>query len=169
MKRIGLISDTHSYLDEAIFTHFESCDEIWHAGDVGAVGVLDRLEAFKPLRVVFGNIDGSPVKIRSTENLHFELEGFRIWMTHIGGAPPRYNPEVRPTLRTQTPDIFVCGHSHILRVLRDPALNNMLYINPGAAGKEGFHKMRTLLRFTLNSGKISDMEVVELGLRGAIQ
>lgn len=169
MKRIGLISDTHAYLDDAVFQHFAACDEIWHAGDVGNVEILDRLEAFKPLRVVFGNIDGSAVRRHSVENLHFELEGFKIWMTHIGGAPPRYNPTVRPTLRAQTPDIFVCGHSHILRVLRDPALNNMLYMNPGAAGKEGFHKMRTLLRFTLETGKIKDMEVVELGLRGAIQ
>ena len=168
MKRIGLISDTHSYLDEAVFRHFEACDEIWHAGDVGTVEILDRLEAFKPLRAVFGNIDGSAIKQRCVENMHFELEGFDIWMTHIGGAPPRYNPVVRPTLLSRTPDVFVCGHSHILRVLRDPKLNNMLYLNPGAAGKEGFHKMRTLLRFSLDSGKIKDMEVVELGLRGAI-
>ncbi len=169
MKRIGLISDTHSYLDEAVFQHFEECDEIWHAGDVGSVKILDQLEAFKPLRVVYGNIDGRPIQLRSTENLHFELEGFHVWITHIGGAPPRYNLVVRPALLTQTPNIFVCGHSHILRVMRDPALNNMLYINPGAAGKEGFHKMRTLLRFTLDRGKIKDMEVVELGLRGTIQ
>ncbi|MPR36994.1 metallophosphoesterase family protein [Salmonirosea aquatica] len=169
MKRIGLISDTHSHLDEAVFLHFKNCDEIWHAGDVGHVDILNRLEAYKPLRVVYGNIDGKPVQLRSKENLHFELEGFHVWMTHIGGAPPRYNPTVRPELRTETPDIFVCGHSHILRVLRDPALNNMLYLNPGAAGKEGFHKMRTLLRFSLDSGKIKAMEVVELGLRGAIQ
>jgi putative phosphoesterase len=168
MKRIGLISDTHGHLDEAVFQHFAACDEIWHAGDVGNVEILDRLESFKLLRVVYGNIDGSAVRLRSVENLHFELEGFKIWMTHIGGAPPGYNPAVRPTLRAQPPDIFVCGHSHILRVMRDPALHNMLYMNPGAAGREGFHKMRTLLRFNLDSGKIKDMEVVELGLRGAI-
>ena len=169
MKRIGLISDTHGYLDEAVFQHFDECDEIWHAGDVGRVEILDRLDAFKPLSVVYGNIDGRAVQLRSAENLHFELEGFRIWMTHIGGAPPRYNPIVRPTLRAQTPDMFVCGHSHILRVMRDPALKAMLYLNPGAAGKEGFHKMRTLLRFTLDTGKIKGMEVVELGLRGALE
>ena len=169
MKRIGLISDTHGYLDEAVFQHFDECHEVWHAGDVGNVEILDRLEAFKPLRVVYGNIDGRTVQLRSAENLHFELESFRIWMTHIGGAPPRYNPTVRPTLRAETPDIFVCGHSHILRVMRDPALKNMLYINPGAAGKEGFHKMRTILRFTLDAGKIKDMEVVELGKRGVLE
>ena len=168
MKKIGLLSDTHSYLDEKVFAHFEACDEVWHAGDVGSVSILDQLEKFKPLRVVFGNIDSKEVRQRSVENLHFELEGFRVWMTHIGGAPPRYNPVVGPELRASPPDIFVCGHSHILRVLRDPKLANMLYINPGAAGKEGFHKMRTLLRFTLDAGKIKDMEVVELGKRGAL-
>lgn len=169
MKRIGLISDTHGYLDDAVFQHFDECHEVWHAGDVGNVEILDRLEAFKPLRVVYGNIDGRAVQLRSAENLDFELEGFRIWMTHIGGAPPRYNPIVRPQLQRAPPAIFVCGHSHILRVIRDPALQNMLYINPGAAGKEGFHKMRTLLRFSLDTGKIKDMEVVELGKRGALE
>ncbi|TDB64573.1 metallophosphoesterase family protein [Arundinibacter roseus] len=168
MTRIGLLSDTHGFLDEAIFEHFATCDELWHAGDVGSTRILDQLEAFKPLRVVFGNIDNQAVRIRSVENLHFELEGFRIWMTHIGGAPPGYNPQVRPELRANPPHLFVCGHSHILRVIRDPKLHNMLYINPGAAGKEGFHNVRTLLRFVLHEGKISEMEVVELGKRGAL-
>lgn len=168
MKKIGLISDTHSYLDEAVFEHFRDCDEIWHAGDVGNATIIEKLEAFKPLRVVYGNIDGHEVKLRSVENLHFELEGFRIWMTHIGGAPPRYKPAIKQQFKLSTPDIFVCGHSHILKVMRDPAFSNMLYINPGAAGKEGFHHMRTLLRFTLDHGNIKGMEVVELGKRGAL-
>ncbi|GHB82462.1 metallophosphoesterase family protein [Persicitalea jodogahamensis] len=169
MKRIGLISDTHGYLDEAVFDHFKACDEIWHAGDIGTGEIITKLEAFKPLRAVSGNIDGQSIRAMVPENQHFEVEGVHIWITHIGGYPPRYNPQVRPALRAQTPDIFVCGHSHILRVMRDPALSNMLYLNPGAAGKEGFHKMRTLLRFSIESGKVKDMEVVELGLRGAIK
>jgi hypothetical protein len=169
LKKIGLISDTHSYLDETVFEHFKNCDEVWHAGDVGTASIIEQLEAFKPTRIVFGNIDGHEVKARSVENLHFELEGFRIWITHIGGAPPRYKPAIKQALKLNTTDIFVCGHSHILKVMRDPALANMLYINPGAAGKEGFHHMRTLLRFTLDSGAIKDMEVVELGKRGTIQ
>lgn len=168
MKRIGLISDTHGFLDEAVFQHFEECDEIWHAGDVGDAKILERLEEFKLLRAVSGNIDGQSVRSLAPEDQHFNLEGFKVWITHIGGYPPRYNPKVKPLLRVETPDIFVCGHSHILRVMRDPALSNMLYLNPGAAGREGFHKMRTLLRFSLDKGKVKDMEVVELGKRGEI-
>lgn len=169
MKSIGLLSDTHGYLDPRIMDYFSNCDEIWHAGDIGSVEIIDQLEAFKPVRIVFGNIDNKAIQVRSHENLHFELEGFRIWMTHIGGAPPRYNPTVLPILRSETPDIFICGHSHILRVIRDKELKNMLYINPGAAGREGFHKIRTLLRFNLHEGLISQMEVIELGKRGAIE
>jgi len=168
MKSIGLLSDTHGYLDPRIFEYFANCDEIWHAGDIGSVAIIDQLEAFKPSRIVFGNIDNKEIQVRSHENLNFELEGFRIWMTHIGGAPPRYNPAVLPVLRDDTPDIFICGHSHILRVIRDKDLKNMLYINPGAAGREGFHKIRTLLRFNLHEGLITQMEVIELGKRGAI-
>jgi putative phosphoesterase len=168
MKRIGLLSDTHGYLDERIFDHFSTCDEIWHAGDIGSVEIIGKLEAFKPTRIVFGNIDSNEVRLRTVENLHFELEGFRVWITHIGGAPPRYNPVVMPTLKANTPDIFVCGHSHILRVIRDEKLNNMLYFNPGAAGREGFHKFRTILRFNMHEGLISQMEAIELGKRGAM-
>jgi len=169
MTSIGLLSDTHGYLDPRIFDYFANCDEVWHAGDIGSVAIIEQLEAFKPTRIVFGNIDDKSIQIRSQENLFFELEGFRIWMTHIGGAPPRYNPAVMPTLKEDTPDIFICGHSHILRVIRDKDLKNMLYINPGAAGREGFHKIRTLLRFNLHEGLITQMEVIELGKRGAIE
>lgn len=168
MKRIGLLSDTHGYLDPAIFSHFSLCDEIWHAGDVGSTEIIEKLRDFKPLRVVYGNIDARDVQQMSEEHSNFELEGFNVWMTHIGGAPPRYNPQVMPKLRSDTPDIFVCGHSHILRVIRDKELKNMLYINPGAAGKEGFHKFRTILRFNLHDGLISQMEAIELGKRGAV-
>ncbi|MCE7042548.1 metallophosphoesterase [Dyadobacter sp. CY312] len=169
MKRIGLLSDTHGFMDNRVLNHLSQCDEIWHAGDIGSVKIIDQLEAFKPTRIVFGNIDDKEIQRRTHENLHFEIEGFRIWMTHIGGAPPRYNPAVLPALKSDAPDIFICGHSHILRVIRDKEMSNMLYINPGAAGKEGFHKMRTLLRFNLHEGVISQMEVVELGKRGAIE
>ena len=168
MKSIGLLSDTHGYLDERVFDHFSNCDEIWHAGDIGSTKIVDQLEAFKPTRIVFGNIDSHDVRIRTQENLHFEIEGFRVWITHIGGAPPKYNPQVYKQLKTETPDIFICGHSHILRVMRDPALQNMFYMNPGACGREGFHKFRTLLRFNLHDGLISAMEAIELGRRGAL-
>ncbi len=166
MRHIGLLSDTHSYLDERLFAHFKDCDEIWHAGDVGTRSIVTQLEAFKPLRAVRGNIDSRQIDL--PDHQRFEIEGLKIWMTHIGGAPPRYNPQVRPELQAQTPDIFICGHSHILRILRDPALQNMLYINPGAAGKEGFHKVRTALRFAIDNGKIQDMELIDLGKRGFV-
>lgn len=168
MKTIGLLSDTHGYLDPTIFRHFEFVDEIWHAGDIGNVEIVDRLRQFKPCRIVYGNIDGHPIKVRTNENLHFEIEGLRVWITHIGGYPPKYNPAVKKLLKANPPDIFVCGHSHVLRVMRDPLLAQMLYINPGAAGKEGFHHMRTAIRFTLDNGKIGDMVVIELGKRGSI-
>lgn len=161
MIRIGLLSDTHSYLDPQLFTHFEACDELWHAGDVGALTVAEQLRAFRPLRIVCGNIDRETSDLPSHQR--FTLEGFDVWMTHIGGTPPRYNPAVRPKLQLNPPDLFVCGHSHVLKVTRDPKLNNLLFINPGAAGKTGFHQMRTAMRFTLDAGRIMDMQVIELG------
>jgi putative phosphoesterase len=163
MTRIGLLSDTHSYLDPQVFTYFENCDEIWHAGDVGNLEVLRQLTAFKPLRVVCGNIDSETHDLPSHQR--FQLESFDIWITHIGGTPPKYNPIVRPNLQINPPDIFICGHSHILKIVRDARMNDLLYINPGAAGKTGFHLIRTCLRFTLHDGHISDMEVIELGKR----
>ncbi|MEI6817717.1 MAG: metallophosphoesterase family protein [Bacteroidota bacterium] len=168
MKRLGLLSDTHGFLDARLLEHFEECDEIWHAGDFGSIEVSNELERFKPLRGVYGNIDGA--ELRKIHPLHqrFRMEGFNVWMTHIGGYPPAYNPEMRPLLRNDPPDIFICGHSHILRILRDDKLRNMLYINPGAAGREGFHKVKTAIRFTLDDGKIKDMEVIELGNRGEL-
>lgn len=161
MTRIGLLSDTHSYLDPQIFTHFAQCDEIWHAGDVGNLTVYEQLRDFRPLRIVSGNIDLESQDLPA--NQRFTLEGLTVWMVHIGGSPPKYNPTVRPLLRANPPAIFVCGHSHILKVLRDPALNNMLFINPGAAGKTGFHQMRTAIRFSLDAGRVMDMQVIELG------
>lgn len=166
--KIGLLSDTHGFLDPKIFEHFKDCDEVWHAGDIGDLQVAGRLRAFKPLRAVYGNIDGKEVQAEFPENLFFECEGLSVWITHIGGAPPRYNSAVMERLRTNTPDIFICGHSHILRVAKDPALRNMLYLNPGAAGNQGFHHMKTLLRFEISGKNVKNMEAIELGRRGLI-
>jgi len=166
MKRIGLISDTHSYLDESVFKHFENCDEIWHAGDVGNIYVLDRLEEFKPTISVYGNIDGQEIRLRAPEKQVFTSEGVKVYMIHIGGTPPRYAKDVLSDLRIEKPDLFICGHSHILKVVPDKDLGAMLYMNPGAAGHHGFHKIRTLLRFELNAGKVQKLEAIELGKRG---
>lgn len=164
--KIGLISDTHSYLDPRVFDYFKDCDEVWHAGDVGNASVLDELENFKPLRGVYGNIDGQEIRVRLPEKNVFVLEGVRVYMIHIGGTPPRYARGVKAELKSHEPNLFICGHSHILKVMPDKALNNMLYMNPGAAGRQGFHKVRTLLRFELNQGKIEKLEAIELGKRG---
>lgn len=165
--KIGLLSDTHSYLDPKVFTYFKDCDEIWHAGDIGNDAVANELEKFKTLRAVFGNIDDKAMQARYPEDLWFTCEGLTIWMTHIGGAPPNYNPRVKKVLKDKVPDVFICGHSHILRVKKDPAIN-MLYINPGAAGNHGFHSIKTLIRFEINTKIISKLEVIELGKRGAL-
>jgi putative phosphoesterase len=168
MKKIGLLSDTHGYLDPKVFTHFKNCDEVWHAGDIGTLEVADALEKFKPFRAVYGNIDDKDLQVRYPEDLFFQCEGVTIWMTHIGGAPPNYNPRVKKMLRQNSPQLFICGHSHILRVKRDPNFDNMLYLNPGACGNQGFHHIKTIVRFDLNEGKIENMEVIELGKRGAL-
>ncbi|WP_128547628.1 metallophosphoesterase family protein [Larkinella soli] len=165
MTRIGLLSDTHSYLDPQIFRYFEDCDEVWHAGDIGSLELVDQLRAFKPLRGVSGNIDSKEIERECPIHQRFELEGLDIWITHIGGSPPRYNPFVRPNLQAKPPDLFICGHSHILKVKRDPTLNDLLFINPGAAGKSGFHQVRTCIRFSLDDRRVSGMEVIELGRR----
>jgi putative phosphoesterase len=164
MKRIGLLSDTHSYLDEAVFRHFTNCDEIWHAGDIGEESVIDALEAFKPTRIVFGNIDSVAIRKRTTENLRFNCEGLDVWITHIGGRPGNYATPVRADLKANPPGLFICGHSHICMVKFEPYLR-MIYMNPGAAGKHGFHQVRTLLRFEIESGKVQNVEVIELGKR----
>ena len=166
--KIGLLSDTHGSLDPKVFSYFEACDEIWHAGDIGTVSVFEQLESFKPMRAVYGNIDGADIRARCPKDLHFECEGCLVWITHIGGYPPRYNREVKPQLVGSPPDLFICGHSHILKIGRDPALSNMLYINPGAAGVYGFHKIKTLVRFEIDQGICRDLQVIELGPRGKI-
>ncbi|WPP52141.1 metallophosphoesterase family protein [Catalinimonas niigatensis] len=161
--KILLFSDTHSYIDETILSYCEMADEVWHAGDIGDFSLVERIQEIKPLRAVYGNIDGEAVRSTYPEDLWFEVEGLSIWMTHIGGYPPRYNSRVRKVLSGRQPDIFVCGHSHILKVLRDQERRGMLCLNPGAAGKHGFQKVRTMLRFELQSGKVKGMEAIELG------
>jgi putative phosphoesterase len=163
--RIGLMSDTHGFLDDAIFRHFEECDEVWHAGDFGTVEVLDRLSAFRPVRGVYGNVDGAELRAALPEVLSWECEGIRVWMTHIGGYPGNYDRRAGAELRRIRPDLFLCGHSHILKVMRDQSLG-LLHMNPGACGHHGWHEMRTLLRFTVEAGKISGVEAIELGVRG---
>lgn len=162
MKKIGLLSDTHGYWDERYVRHFESCDEIWHAGDIGSIEVADRLAAFRPLRAVYGNIDGRELRLRFPQTLRFEVEGVQVLIKHIGGYPGHYDPSVRGSLLTRPPQLFISGHSHILKVKYDKTLS-MLHINPGAAGKQGFHRVRTLVRFVVDQGCFSDLEVIELG------
>jgi putative phosphoesterase len=163
--RIGLLSDTHGFLDEAVFGYFAECDEVWHAGDFGTVEILDRLSAFRPLRGVYGNVDGAELRAGLPEALEWECEGVRVWMTHIGGYPGNYDRRAGAELRMRKPDLFICGHSHILKVMRDRTLG-LLHMNPGACGHHGWHQVRTLLRFTVGSGQISGVEAVELGPRG---
>lgn len=162
MKKIGLLSDTHGYWDERYVRHFESCDEIWHVGDIGSIEVADRLAAFRPLRAVYGNIDGRELRLRFPQTLRFEVEGAQVLIKHIGGYPGHYDPSVRGSLLTRPPQLFISGHSHILKVKYDKTLS-MLHINPGAAGKQGFHRVRTLVRFVVDQGCFSDLEVIELG------
>jgi uncharacterized protein len=160
------MSDTHGFLDQAIFSYFAETDEIWHAGDFGPLELLQRLKDFKPLRGVYGNIDGQDVRAETASEIEWECEGLRIYMTHAGGYPGHYDPKAKKELAKRRPDLFICGHSHILRVIRDPTLG-LLYMNPGACGRQGWHTTRTLLRFNVDSGKISDVEAIELGPRAA--
>jgi len=165
--RIALLSDTHGYMGPEILEAVSGCDEIWHAGDIGSLAVTDQLAAIAPLVGVYGNIDDYRVRAEFPEDQWLEREGLSILMTHIAGAPGRYNPRVRGLLREKRPDLLVCGHSHILRVFRTPVQGHW-YLNPGAAGKHGFHVIRTLLTFTLGPGGLSEMAVVEFGKRGAL-
>lgn len=162
MVRIGLISDTHNYLDEAVFKHFENCDEIWHAGDFGTIELANQLASFKPLKAVYGNIDGNDIRTIYPEQLVFNCEDVKVMMRHIGGYPPRYNPETKKELLIHQPQLFISGHSHILKVIYDDKIN-CLHMNPGAAGKQGWHKVRTLIRFIIDGKDMKDCEVIELG------
>lgn len=162
MKKIGLLADTHHYFDPSIETYFGQCDEIWHAGDFGDISIVDQLRKIAPVRGVYGNIDGSDIKQEFPLNLRFEVEGVDVFMTHIGGQPGRYALPIRQELEENTPDVFICGHSHILKIVRDRKLKNMLYMNPGAAGKHGFQLYRTIVRFDVDGGKLKNMEVITL-------
>ena len=159
--KIGLLSDTHCHIDSRIYEYFSQCDEIWHAGDIGNLDTVNQLQQFKPLRAVYGNIDGYSIRQLFPQHLHFTVEGMRVWITHIGGFPGRYDREVYPLLVKNPPDIFICGHSHILKVMYDEKLK-LLHINPGAAGKYGFHTIQTLIRFEIKDKKTDNLEVIEL-------
>lgn len=165
--QIGLLSDTHAYLDPKVMHHFKDCDEVWHAGDIGNLAVLEQLEAFKPLRIVYGNIDDEQLRARTPLNALFTVAELKVFITHIGGYPGRYTPRVRKILDEEKPGLYICGHSHILKVMPDPK-RGLIHMNPGACGKHGFHQVRTLIRFRIEAGKLYDVEVIELGLRGAL-
>ena len=160
MKKILLISDTHGYIDKKIVNYASRVDEIWHAGDIGDISVSDKLKKIKPLRAVYGNIDDQ--KIRAEFPLHnrFICEKVKVWITHIGGYPKRYNPKILKELKSNPPDLFICGHSHILKVINDKQLD-LLHINPGAIGKHGLHRVRTMIQFEINGKKIENLSVIE--------
>ncbi|MBO5880406.1 MAG: metallophosphoesterase family protein [Paraprevotella sp.] len=161
MTRIGLLSDTHSFWDDKYLAHFEQCDEIWHAGDIGSLEVAQKLSEFRPFQAVYGNCDGGDLRRFYSEKLRWKCEDAEILMTHIGGYPGKYDFKVRKQLYERPPHLFISGHSHILKVQFDPTLN-LLHINPGAAGLQGWHKVRTLVRFTIDGQKFKDLEVVEI-------
>ena len=161
MKKIGLLSDTHSYLHPKIFEYLIDCDEIWHAGDIGNVSVIDELAKFKPIRAVYGNIDGQEIRRIYPKNQRFTCEEVDVWITHIGGYPNRYSSDVRESIKKNPPKLFISGHSHILKVMYDKKLD-LLHMNPGAAGKYGIHKLITMLRFNINGKEIKNLEVIEL-------
>jgi putative phosphoesterase len=170
MTRIGILSDTHGLLDKRIFAHFKDVDEIWHAGDIGSDEVLRKLREFKPTRAVFGNMDSGDIRYSLDEFYRFRVEDVNVLMTHIGGYPGHYNPWLIPIFSKALEnyddpnhriDLFVCGHSHILKVQYDKALG-LLHINPGAAGLQGWHTVRTLVRFSIDAGNFSDLEVIEM-------
>ena len=165
MKKIGLISDTHGYLDEAVFKHFGDCDEIWHAGDFGSITIAEQLQKVQiPVKGVYGNIDGQDVRTVYPEQLVWLCEEVKVLMTHIGGYPPKYNPKVKEQLRIHRPQLFISGHSHILKIMFDSNLQ-CLHMNPGAAGKQGWHAMRTLILFGIDGKEMKDCKVIELGKR----
>lgn len=165
MKKILLLSDTHSYIDDQILKFVQQADEVWHAGDIGDLAVTDAIKKIKPLRAVFGNIDDKDARTEFPLDAKFTVEKVSVWMTHIGGYPNKYNQRIREDIKKNPPKIFIAGHSHILKVVYDKKLN-LLHLNPGAAGNHGFHKVRTMLRFDLDNGDIKNMEIIELAKRG---
>ena len=164
MKKILLLSDTHGYMDEDILKYVKQSDEVWHAGDIGDLSVTDKIKSLKPLKAVYGNIDDVKARAEFPEHNRFLCENVDVWITHIGGYPNRYSPRVKPNILTNPPKLFICGHSHILKVMPDKTLN-LLHMNPGAIGKYGFHNKRTMLRFQINGSKIENLEVIEFNRR----
>lgn len=164
MTKILLLSDTHSYIDDDILKYVKLVDEVWHAGDIGDLKVTDAIKNLKPLRGVYGNIDNAQIRVEFPEHNRFKCEDVDVWMTHIGGYPKAYNVRVRDEIRLNPPKLFICGHSHILKVMPDKKLH-LLHMNPGAVGKHGFHKIRTMLRFTIDGSKIENLEVIEFNKR----
>jgi putative phosphoesterase len=166
--KIGVLSDTHGYLDDKLFDFFSDCDEIWHAGDIGNLEVINKLKNFRPLVAVYGNIDGSDVRLETRLHQRLFREGMDIWMTHIGGYPGSYVRTIRSEIRKNPPGVLITGHSHILKVMHDKK-NGLLHINPGAAGFHGFHKVRTAARFIIDNKKIKDLDIIELGNRSIVK
>jgi putative phosphoesterase len=167
MVRIGLLSDTHGYLDPRVFKFFVDVDQIWHAGDLGTIDVARQLESFKPLVGVHGNIDGAEIRQIYPADQRFDCEGLDVWITHIGGYPGRYDRRVQKQIVANPPGLFITGHSHILRVKKDKRLN-LLHLNPGAAGNQGFHKVKTMLMFEIKAGTLGKLQAVDLGARGSV-
>jgi len=167
LKKIGIISDTHGYLDERIIHHLKDRDEIWHAGDWGGIEVSDKLAAIAELKGVYGNIDGREIRLSYPKVLRFNCEGIHVLMTHIGGYPGKYAQDIRDEIKSNPPNLFICGHSHIVKIMRDPK-SGLLHINPGAAGKSGFHKVRTLVLLDIEGSQIKNLRVVELGPKSDI-
>jgi putative phosphoesterase len=167
VKNIILLSDTHSYLDDKIIKYLSDADEIWHAGDVGNYLLIEKLQKYKPVRAVYGNIDGQDIRKSYPKNLIFQCEDVTVFITHIGGYPGKYNPETKKIIESEKPNLFICGHSHILKVMFDKQ-NELLHINPGAAGNHGFHQVKTLVRFTIDGQNIKDLSVIELGTRTSV-
>ena len=164
MTKILLLSDTHSYMDATILKYVAQADEVWHAGDIGSLKITDTLAKFRPLKAVYGNIDDAIIQKEFPLDNRFKCEGVDVYMTHIGGYPPKYNPRTRKKIQENPPKLFICGHSHILKVMMDKTLG-VLHMNPGACGRHGFHQVRTMLRFVIDGDNIKDLEVVELGKR----
>lgn len=164
MMRIALLSDTHTHLDSNLFKYLKNCDEIWHAGDIGNMKTANRLAELAPLKAVHGNADGQDIRQVYPKNLRFRCEDVGVWITHIGGYPKRYDINVREEITRNPPQLFISGHSHILKVMYDKELN-LLHINPGAAGLQGFHQVQTMVRFTIDGKQIKDLEVVEFGTK----
>ncbi|MFV8370574.1 metallophosphoesterase family protein [Flavobacterium sp. LB2R40] len=164
MKKILLLSDTHSHIDDLILKYVAQADEVWHAGDIGDLAVTDSLKKLKPLRGVYGNIDDATARLEFPLHNRFMCEDVDVWITHIGGYPGKYNATIKSVIETNPPKLFICGHSHILKVIFDKK-NNLLHMNPGAAGKSGFHNVRTMLRFVIDKDKIKDLEIIEIEKR----